>query len=384
MSDTRENETTKITMDVGTVYDFFQSLAVLQSPKKYEVRGAWASGMLARLSPESRETLQRARPIVSYPMHFLPTLPEPKNVETLLWSLTQLQPVERLRVLACPWELEKSGCPKIFEGVADRGRWQESDLKQLGEALQDKDGKGPAEKKLVAMLDIWTDPAAFGEAYVSALRNYYDVFFLEEEKRIRPAIEAAGERIAGLAKELALSDLIEEISAGVRYETLPDVTELVLAPSYWITPLMLTIQLGPKRRLLMFGARTARDSIVPGEMVPDSLVRALKALSDPTRLRTLRLIAEKPMGAAELARALRLRTPTMLHHIHALRLSGLIRIRVPEAGAKQKARFSLRPQAVREVMESLDGFLGKTECGDEADANEPRTTDRNDGSEGGQ
>jgi len=364
MSTAGASKPTKITIDVGTVYDFYQSLEVLHSPKQFGVRGAWASGMLARLTPESRETMQRAKPIVSYPMHYLPTLPAPKNVETLLWTLTQMSPAERLRTLGCPWEIEACGCPAIFDEIADRGRWDESDVKRLGEALTSKSGKEPPEKKLVAMLDVWTDVEAFGDAYLSALRNYYDVFFREEEKRIRPAIEAAGERIAGLAEKLSLSDLIEEISAGVRYETPPDATELVLAPSYWITPLLLTIHLGEKRRLLMFGARPAQDSIVPGETVPDSLVHALKALSDPTRLRILKLVAERPMGAAELARAVRLRTPTVLHHIHALRLSGLIRIQVPEPQAKEKARFSLRPQAVQEVMASLDGFLHKTGSGD--------------------
>jgi len=384
MPDTRGNETTKITLDVGTVYDFFQSLAVLQSPKQFAVRGAWASGMLARLTPESRETLQRAKHVVSYPMHYLHSLPQPKDVETLLWALKQMDPVERLQALACSWDLENCGCSPIFAEVADRGRWEESDLERLGEALQGKNEKAPSEKKLGAMLDIWADAEAFGEAYLSALRNYYDVFFAEEEKRIQPAIEAAGERIAGLAGEMPLSDLIEEISGGISYESLPDETELVLAPSYWITPLLLTVRLDANRRLLVFGARTARDSLVPGETIPDSLLHALKALSDPTRLRILRLVSEKPMGAAELARALRLRTPTMLHHIHALRLSGLIRIRLPDAGGKEKARFSLRPQAIREVMESLDGFLGKTESGDGADRNEPRTTDKNDTSEGGE
>ena len=365
MSNERETTATKITIDVGTAYDFFLSLSVLQSPKKFGVRGAWASGMLARLTAESRETLQRVKPFATYPMHHLPTLPEPKNAESLLWSLKQLEPAARLRALGCPWELVDCGCPAIFEEVAERGRWQASDLKRLGEALRSEDGKEMPEKKLIAMLDIWSDPEGFGEAYFSALRNYYDVFFAEEEKRIRPAIEAAGDRIADLVGKIPLSDLVEEISSGVRYEALPDLETLVLAPSYWVTPLLMTVRLGPKSRLLLFGARATGDSIVPGETVPDSLVHALKALSDPTRLRILRIVARKALGAAELARLLRLRTPTVIHHIHALRLSGLIRIQVPEQGAKEKARFSLREQAVQEIMTSLDSFLHRTELDEE-------------------
>ena len=52
------------------------------------------------------------------------------------------------------------------------------------------------------------------------------------------------------------------IIAGVRYEAVPDVEELVLAPSFWVTPLLMSIMLGPKRRLLVFG-HPARHRAVP-------------------------------------------------------------------------------------------------------------------------
>ncbi len=368
MPEARANESTKITMDVGTVYDFFQSLAVLQSPKKFAVRGAWASGMLARLTPESRETLSRAKHVLSYPMHYLPSLPQPKNVETLLWSLAQQEPVARLQRLACTWLVGTCGWTEVFAEVADRGRWSETDLTQLQKAADrlEKAGKPLPDERLTEILDVWADAKAFSEAYLSALRNYYDVFFREEEKRIVPTLEAAGARVADLAEKISLPDLIEEISAGIRYESLPDMKELILAPSYWITPLMLTVQLDAQRTLLMFGARGADDSIVPGETVPDGLIRSLKALSDPTRLRILRLVADRSMGAAELAKSLRLRTPTVIHHLGALRLSGLIQIRMPEAKAKQKACFSLRTQAIHDVMSTLEDFLSRSDKDEES------------------
>lgn len=381
MSEHRRETRPTVTLDVGTAYDFFESLAVLQDPKTFGVRGAWASGMLARLAPDARATLQRVKPFGLHPMHYLPTLPEPKNVETLLWSLAQLSPVDRVRALSCPWEMSVRGCQEVLDEVADRGRWGASDMARLGAALAGKDDKPPAEEKLSLLLDIWADLEAFGEAYLSALRNYHEVFFVEEERRIEPAIRAAGERIAERIGAVSIPDLIEEISAGVRYEAVPDVEELVLAPSFWVTPLLMSIMLGPKRRLLVFGARTSRDSLVPGESVPESLVRALKALADPTRLRTLRLISEQPMGAAELARTLRLRTPTMMHHLHALRLSELVGIQVPEPHMKEKMRYALRPQAVREVLVELDRFLGRT---DEEVPADPMPHDGEKASEGGE
>jgi DNA-binding transcriptional ArsR family regulator len=378
MSNRGEAESAKITMDVGTAYDFFTSLYVLHEPKKFAVRGAWASGMLARLTAESRETLSKAWNVITCPVHMLPSLPEPKNVETLLWSLGQLDPMERLRRLARPWDLQESGSSSVLAEAAERGRWTKEDRQRLRDSLERKGDAEPppSDEKLDAMLDIWADADAFGEAYLAVLRNYYEVFFSEEEKRIGPAIQAAAERISGQAKKLSLPDLIEEISAGIRYESLPDATEVVLAPSYWITPLMLSVRLDANRMLLVFGARAASDSIVPGETVPDGLIRALKALSDPTRLRILRLVAGKSMGAAELARTLRLRTPTMIHHIHALRLSGLIQIRMAKTDVKKKASFSLRPQAVQDVMSALNGFLHKTDTVDDTQEKKQVGTDK--------
>ena len=73
----------------------------------------------------------------------------------------------------------------------------------------------------------------------------------------------------------------------------------------------------------------------------------------------------------------------MLHHLHALRLSGLIQIRMPEADSKQKALFSLRPQAVHDVSSALNTFLHKAGNADAADVKTPATTETEEKSQGG-
>lgn len=359
MSNETQPTQVDITLDVGTAYDLLTSLTVLHSPKKFAVRGAWASGMLARLSPASRAALVQAEEIVHLPVHVVPSLPAPRSAEMLLWSLAGMDPAERMRALSCSPGVERRGYSELCSEVVAKKRWDAADLRRLQECLGGMEhGKAaPPEEKLRRTLDAWADAEAFGEAYLTALRDYYDVFFREEEKRIVPAIDAAAERIEALAKTLPLPDLIETISSGVRYDALPEVRQLILAPSFWITPLILHTRLDASRMLFVFGARGSGDAIVPGETVPDGLVRALKALSDPTRLRILRLVAERPMGAAELARSLRLRTPTVLHHLHALRLSALLQIRVPEDRFKGRTLVSLRPHAARDVFRMLEGFL---------------------------
>jgi hypothetical protein len=52
-----------------------------------------------------------------------------------------------------------------------------------------------------------------------------------------------------------------------------------------------------------------------------------RALSDPTRIRILGLLAERPMYGQELAKVLDVKPPTVSHHIAPLVMAGLVRVR---------------------------------------------------------
>jgi DNA-binding transcriptional ArsR family regulator len=99
---------------------------------------------------------------------------------------------------------------------------------------------------------------------------------------------------------------------------------------------------------------------VPCEVVPDALFRALKALADPTRLRILRYLAAEPLSPAQLSRRLRLRAPTVIHHLHTLRLAGLVYLSF-EAGDR---RYAARIQAVATTFDALHRFLQEPEGDD--------------------
>ena len=59
----------------------------------------------------------------------------------------------------------------------------------------------------------------------------------------------------------------------------------------------------------------------------DSALAFFKALADRSRLRILGLLAERPLSVEELAAALELRTPTVSHHLAALKGLGLVSAR---------------------------------------------------------
>lgn len=344
----------------GTAYDLFMSLVVLHKPSEFGVRGAWAAGVRARLSAEDRETLEKSHLLWGVPFHWIYTLPEPKDASSALWALGQVPASERVRLLAD----SPDSCVDTIEllgAVAAQAAWRESDLEALQVAYQasskhGESSKAPSVEKLTAMLDLWAGAEEYGEQYLEALRSYQDVFFAEEETRIRPALQAALERAQELAKQLPLLDLLEELTQGVRLDTPPEGDKLMLVPSYWCTPLVLMGMASKDRLLWLFGARPSDASLVPGEVIPETLLRTLKALSDPTRLRILRDLSQESLTPAMIARRLRLRAPTVTHHLKILRLAGLVQLTL---GDKELSRsYAARHEAVSAACDSLKSFLG--------------------------
>ena len=357
--------TVRLLWDVGTAYDLFVSLWILHQPADFGLHRAWAAGVRARLLPEEREVLEQSQELVHVPFSWIYTLPEPKDASAVLWTLSQLPARERLQALVAGSDWLPPTVVDILRGVADRGRWEDSDREALAVAYRDA-GSGAetmcSAKRLDSLLDWWARSEEFGKRYLAALRAYQDAFFAEEERRIAPALHQGLARAQELAARLDLLDLLEELSHGLRFEAVPEVSELVLAPSYWSTPLMFFGMLGSGREIRLFGARPLDASLVPGEVVPDALLQALKALSDPTRLRILRYLTQESLTPAELARRLRLRAPTVTHHLQALRLAGLVQLKlgllIADDG-KDSRRYATRPEGVKEVFDSLRAFLEK-------------------------
>ena len=279
-------------------------------------------------------------------MRWVHTLPEPKNGATALQALGQISPAERLSTLAFHPDAHPDFA-RILTSVSERGAWDKADAEAIWSLLSKKKFSEKA-------LTWWARPQEFGERYLEALRSYYEVFFAEEERRIRPALEEGLARAKELAVGLGLPDLLEELSQGLRLAELPPVAELVLAPSFWSTPLIVQVRAEAERELILFGSRPPDASLVPGEVVPDALVRALKALADPTRLRILRYLTAEPRSPTQLARRLRLRAPTVVHHLDALRMAGLVYLTL-EAG--EKRRYAARLEAARSAFAALETFL---------------------------
>ena len=342
-----------IQWDWGTAYDLFASLHVLHNPEKFGLRGSWAAGVRSRLTVTHRATLEDAQKLFfSSPIAWVSSLPEPKDAETVLWTLGQIKPAERLPALAFHTDVSPK-LLKILKDVLSKRSWDESDLELLLSYYQQKEGS-PSSEEMVTTLNWWSHPEEFGERYLAALQAYVTVFFAEEERRIRPYLQQALTRGQELATHLDFPHLMVELSQGVKIAAFEEADEVMFAPSYWSTPLVMYDSVSSKHWVVLFGARPAEVALVPGEMVPDAMLKALKALSDPTRLLILLYLSDKPQTPSQLAKRLRLRAPTVIHHLSALRLAGLVYISLEE---QEEKRYTVRESAVADTFEALRRFL---------------------------
>jgi DNA-binding transcriptional ArsR family regulator len=349
-----------VSWDSGTAYDLFVSLAVLHEPETFGLRGSWAAGVRSRLPAAEREFLQDAQGLLR-PFGWIHRLPQPKDARTALAALAALSPEARIAALL---EHQLTGDAEkvaLLADIAGRGRWTEEELNALigfmGKENANRLSAPKLRRRATQLLDMWTEPRAAGERTLAALTAYYDQFYAEEEQRIRPALSAALESAQAQAAQVTLPELLEELSQGVRLDDKLNKSRLILAPSFWATPLMVFAQADAETDLYLFGARPAEQSLIPGDLVPDALYQALRALADPTRLRILRYLTEEPSTPADLARRLRLRAPTVIHHLDTLRLARLVQLTLSHEGK----RYAIRAEAVDRTFALLNDFLGEAE-----------------------
>jgi hypothetical protein len=345
----------EILWDHGTAYDFFTSLAVIHSPSDYGLRASWAAGIRSRLSPPARELCASISPSFGVPLPWLYGITGPKTARAVLDRLESMKPEEILpTVFLNPRHPEE--CDAVFLDVLKRGKWTPADLDSCC-SLMSHSGKKKAEdsRSLASrMLDAWAHPGRFGEQWCASLLEFYEVFYREEERRIVTDVERALARARDLASRLTVAELFEELSQGIRIADHFSFRSIVFVPCYWCSPRILYTMLAEDQEIVLFGARPPEASLIPGDAVPSRLLLALEAISDPTRLSILRAIIAEPLTQADIARRLRLRPPTISHHLKSLRIAGLI---VHMGTEKEGLRYGARLPQIEQACVDLKEFL---------------------------
>ena len=187
---------------------------------------------------------------------------------------------------------------------------------------------------------IVRDPAGMRDRFADLLEAYWDRAFAGEWERLEPlladGVRVAGEQIARdgvyafllrLRPPLVVDPAAATFGLDVPHEhelAIDAATPLVLVPSVYVWPHVVVNCDAPWPAALVFRAPhlVERRRAAAADLVP-----ALRALGDPTRLRMLELIAERPRTTTELAPLVALSEAGTSKHLRVLAAAGLVTTR---------------------------------------------------------
>jgi DNA-binding transcriptional ArsR family regulator len=340
----------------------------MHEPDDYGVRPSYAAGVRSRIPAAERKLLEDALPLNgAIPLKWIHSLPAPKDAISALWALKQIPAAERMPTLQRVYDVhEKHENPEAIEKytkfnaillrVAAEGKWKPEDAEFFVKVFNKKH-ENIKKEAIERALGWWSRPVEFGEGFLSALQAYYQAFFEEEEKRVEPILKAGARRAQELAAAKKFEEFFSELSQGVQWGGEFLSKKIIIAPAFWTTPLIFYDKLDKDTLILLFGARPADMSVIPGETLPEGLVRSLKALADPTRLKILFYLSHESLSPSELARRLQLRAPTVTHHLIELRLASLVNVTIEG----QEKKYRARHEALESTFTNLQDFLKITE-----------------------
>ena len=334
----------------------------LFTPKAHGLAAPWAAGVRKRLSPQSQAALKDFYDapfgIFTYvPVHLVLAMDKPKDAAHLLDFVEAIPDQAFSRQMHAPLVGDNPAVEVVRNVLAGHSP-SDGELEEYRRAVgRARIVPPPSPSEVRRLFAEITNPAQTKQRWVAAMREYHTVFFAQEEVRLAPVLKKMLVDAQSLAKTLSVTDLIERISNGFTISEESDLKRLVLVPSVWCSPFVITPKLDERSLLLIWGARPSSYKLAPGESVPDQATLVLRALSDPTRLRLLRLLSKEPRSPQALARELKLSLPTVSHHMRELRLAGLVRLEERVGDKSRERRYTVRWQSAERAFNDLTHFV---------------------------
>jgi DNA-binding transcriptional ArsR family regulator len=223
-----------------------------------------------------------------------------------------------------------------------------------------------ADPRLAAL--VYEDPHELAERFAEFIRSYWEHAFAEEWERLEPllaqTVAETGQRIASeglydLVRSLSLRLRVdperEEFGVDLPHDHRVEVTAdrpLVLVPSVYVWPHVQVNCDEPWPLSIVypapFLARSAHPPLPSGD-----LVQLLRALGEQTRLRALKLIAERPRSTQELAPLVGISEAGLSKHLRQLADAGLVEAR----REGYYVLYSLVPERIEPLSDALRRFL---------------------------
>ena len=235
------------------------------------------------------------------------------------------------------------------------------------ESLTREDVRAQIEFRMGADLarQVYEDPAAVQARVVEMLAAYWEQSFAEEWSRLEPVLAEEVERASGRDPIELLGEVRAELKVDPEERLLlrrslhhheVEVTAdnpLRLIPSAYVWP-HVRVNCDPPWPLILIYAAPFVLRRVAREPLPPALVQTLRAVGDETRLRILKLIAERPRPTEELAPLVSLSEPALSRQLRILSEAGLVR---PRRNGYY-VLYALDREALDTLPAMLGGFLG--------------------------
>lgn len=334
------------------------SLHVLVGPKHHALHHGWVRRMRA-LEP----TLKRR--IDAFAFVYRWHLPDMLVPSPLGGPEVFEREMEKLPLYPPELLLEEFGRP-LFDhgGRRGAGMFEEAAVreKMLARAAQD----GAPSRQLAGLL--LADPAEFTQRFCVLLADYWQAAFAAEWDRAEPlladSVADSGRLLATAGIWSVLGRLPAHCRADPRqHELLVDLphdhevvvsaeSPLVLSPSVFVWPHLRVNCDPPWPTALIYAAPAVARDAEP-RIPPAELVRILRALGDDTRLRVLKLIAERPRTTQELAPLVGVSTAGLSKSLRRLADAGVITARRDG----YYVVYSLAPERLATLTTAITNFL---------------------------
>lgn len=364
--DLRRARAPEVEILVCPTYDFLLSLHVsLASPDyeyaDYDIGHEWIEQARARCDqrdPTALDTLGRylgdGRPgsLHATLISLVAACPEPRDPAHFLAWLAEL-PAEQF-------------AEALLDQEGYGADWPDLITSTLAEVADHHGELGPAAQRLLSrypagaqptVADVLTDVDGVRRALSRALSVWLESVFAAESDRISPSLEREAAILERQRAEMPVDRFIKNAMRGVEWQRPAGFRRLIFAPSYFCRP---AVFYHFWRGTLTFCAPVDAEAVAPelgavdGSPAPgEEILRFFEALGDATRLRILRLLAEREMYLTELSDRLKLTKATTKHHMVRLRASGLVTL----YDRDRMTFYALRQDISRHAAQLLDDYL---------------------------
>lgn len=338
-----------VRVNPSPAYDLLVSLRALFNPRTYEATRAWAAATRPRLEPALAERgrffFQGFDTALGYAAaRLIGELPPGAPPAALIEAVRAADPrTLALRMLDTGETTEQA--LEVFR-CALAGTAQPTELER---AL-----RGCAPEWARRCRRVVAEPAAVHAEYVALLEQYHRQVFAAEAPRVAAATVGAARTAEELLAVLPSVEAIERLTGGYTLGEDLALERITLAPSVFIYPFMSSrVDERAGEALILYGVRTDLFAKYDPAPLDPGLVRALKALADPARLKIMLLLSRRALFGPELITALGLGQPTVHHHLAQLRAAGLIR----QERAKGGMRYSIRRESAGATIRALEELI---------------------------